>query len=45
VPGINSPNRPTNGIDDEDMDRIKQFLATPAWKRSPEMLCPEEQVR
>lgn len=39
MPGIN----PSNGIDADDMDRIKRFLETPAYQRKPEMLCPEEQ--
>lgn len=39
MPGITTP----NGIDADDMDRIKRFLDTPAWDRTPEMLCPEEQ--
>lgn len=43
VPGIKAASRPTPGIDAEDMDRIKQFLSTPAWDRKPEMLCPEEE--
>lgn len=42
MPGINPPNERINGIDSEDMDRIKQFLDTPAYERTPEMLCPQE---
>lgn len=45
VPGIKTTSRPTNGIDSEDMDRIRRFLETPAYERTPEMLCPEEKVQ
>jgi hypothetical protein len=30
----------TTGLTEEDMARIEQFLDHPAYKRSPELLCP-----
>ena len=32
----------TTGLSDEDMDRIQQFVDTPAYKRTPELLLPED---
>lgn len=43
MPGINtSQTARINGIDADDMDLIRQFLQTPAWQRTPDMLCPKE---
>jgi len=32
----------TTGLSEEDMDRIEQFVQTPAYKRRPELLLPED---
>jgi hypothetical protein len=32
----------TTGLTDEDMERIEQFVNLPAYKRRPELLCPED---
>ena len=32
----------TTGLSEEDMDRIEQFVETPAYKRTPELLLPED---
>ena len=29
------------GLSEEDMERIEQFVDTPAYKRCPELLLPE----
>lgn len=31
----------TTGLSEEDMERIEQFVDTPAYKRRPELLLPE----
>jgi hypothetical protein len=31
-------------LSDEDMSRIESFAATPAYKRDPEQLVPEEET-
>lgn len=32
----------TTGLSEEDMKRIEQFVQTPAYKRCPELLLPED---
>lgn len=33
----------STGLSEEDMDRIDEFVNTPAYKRRPEMLLPEDE--
>lgn len=33
----------STGLSEEDMDRIDEFVNTPAYKRRPELLLPESE--
>lgn len=30
-------------LSDEERERIEQFVATPRYERTPDLLCPEEE--
>jgi hypothetical protein len=35
--------QPTHGITDDDRKRIRAFLAQPAYRRTPDLLCPDSE--
>ena len=35
--------RTTHGITDDDRERIRAFLAAPAYRRTPDLLCPDSE--
>ncbi|WP_280141203.1 hypothetical protein [Halogranum amylolyticum] len=35
--------RATEGITDDDRERIQAYLSMPAYRRTPHMLCPSEE--
>ena len=41
--GPTDETRATEGITDDDRERIRAYLDVPAYRRTPHMLCPSEE--